>query len=293
MKRFSSLVVAASVSVVLCACSTTRDQGIAELEQARTLVPEVEQSPRAGVAATNIAEARKSLDQANAMAKAGKNASDVRYQADVALKNAQIAKEKIETAVANDQVEKGNAERQQVLLSARNRELQSRSQELEARKNELEARKSEIASERQRADALEEELKSLQAKKTERGLVLTLGDVLFDSGKSTLKSGAFATVDRLAQALKQSPNRKLTIEGHTDSVGTEDFNMQLSESRAQAVKSALVSRGVPDSQIMAVGKGEGFPVATNDTAAGRQQNRRVEVILSDSDAAEASATPGG
>lgn len=286
MKRFSSLFIAASISAVLCACSTTRDQNIAELEQARALVPEVEQSPRAGVAATNISEARKSLDQANTMAKEGKNASDVRYQADVALKNAQIAKEKIDTALANDQVEKGNAERQQVLLNARNRELASRSQELEARKNE-------IASERQRADALEEELKSLQAKKTERGLVLTLGDVLFDSGKSTLKAGAFATVDRLAQALKQSPNRKLTIEGHTDSVGAEDFNMQLSENRAQAVKSALVSRGVPDSQISAVGKGEGFPVASNDTAAGRQQNRRVEVILSDSDSAEVSTAPGG
>ena len=111
--------------------------------------------------------------------------------------------------------------------------------------------------------------------------MLTLGDVLFDTGRATLKPGADRTIDRLAQALKDNPNTKVQIEGHTDSVGGDDYNMALSERRADAVSDALRMRGVPSDRYEAKGLGKDFPVASNSTAEGRQQNRRVEIIFSD------------
>jgi OmpA-OmpF porin, OOP family len=112
-------------------------------------------------------------------------------------------------------------------------------------------------------------------------LVLTLGDVLFDTGKSSLKPGAYATIDRLANALKEVSTRAVVIEGHTDSVGSEQYNQALSEQRALAVQSALMQRGVTASQIRTAGMGEGLPVASNDSPSGRQQNRRVEVVFTE------------
>src|SRR5690606_341775 len=132
-----------------------------------------------------------------------------------------------------------------------------------------------------RAKTLEQELSDLKAKRTDRGLVLTLGDVLFATGEATLKPAAYRTVDRLAEVLKEDPGHKVVIEGHTDSVGSEDFNQQLSERRAMAVQSALMTRGVPADQMQAIGRGESMPVASNDDAGGRQQNRRVELIFGD------------
>ena len=121
----------------------------------------------------------------------------------------------------------------------------------------------------------------MKAKKTERGIVLTLGDVLFDSGRSDLKPGALRTLEQLAAFLQGNPERSAIIEGHTDALGSLAFNQTLSEQRALAVKKALAERGIADTRISAVGFGPSKPVVSNDTAAGRQQNRRVEIILPD------------
>lgn len=258
-------VLVAAVAAVLAGCAST-PKSIEELEAARSIVPQVESSPRAGVAAANIAEARKALDLADRAAKRG-NVGDAKYHANVARTQAQIANEKILTAQATEALERGEGERQRVLAEARTREA--------------DLAKQRAASLAEQAQSLEQQLKDLQARKTERGLVLTLGDVLFDTGKSTLKPGAYATIDRLVNALKEVPTRSVIIEGHTDSVGSEEYNQGLSESRAMAVQSALMQRGVNGSQISAAGKGEGLPVAGNDTPSGRQQNRRVEVIFAE------------
>ena len=106
--------------------------------------------------------------------------------------------------------------------------------------------------------------------------------MLFDTAQATLKPGADAPLDRLATTLKDHPDRKVLIEGHTDNVGSDQNNMLLSERRAQSVQTGLLQRGVDRSQITAVGKGENFPIASNDSAAGRQSNRRVEMIFTDS-----------
>lgn len=259
MNRTYNLILAAAVGTLLSACAST-PKTIEELETARAVVPQVESSPRAGVAATNISDARKALDRANALADKGGKLEEIQYEASVASKNAQIANEKILTAQAREDLDKGTAERQAVLTEARERETQ--------RANA-------------RAQGLEQELADLKAKKTDRGIVVTLGDVLFDTGKASLKPGAYGTIDRLATALKESSDRKVLIEGHTDSVGSDAYNQTLSENRAASVQAALFERGVAANQISTMGKGESTPIASNDDAGGRQQNRRVEMIFQD------------
>lgn len=266
MKRITSTLLSASIIAVLGACAST-PKTINELETARAIVPQVEASPRAGIAAENISAAHQSLQRANKLATSGGQLEDIRYESLVAVRNAQIANEKILEAQAKEEMAKGEQDRQAVILEARNREADKARLQTDV--------------EKQKSASLEQELKDLKAKKTDRGIVLTLGDVLFDTGKATLKPGAYATVDRLAATLKESGGRKVEIEGHTDSVGSDELNQVLSQHRADSVAAALMQRGVQSDQIIATGKGEGFPVAGNDNAAGRQQNRRVEMIFTE------------
>ena len=149
---------------------------------------------------------------------------------------------------------------------------------LEAREREAAAARSDAQVARMEADTARAELQNARA--TDRGLVLTLGDVLFETGKADLKAGAVADLDQLARFLAKYPDRTVTIEGHTDSVGGEDYNVGLSHRRADSVRSYLLRQGIETSRINTQGMGESVPVATNDTAGGRQQNRRVEIIVS-------------
>ena len=266
MKLNKRVVLSVAIAAILSACSAAPPRN-ESLETARAMVPQVEQSPRAGVAAMDISNARKSLEAANRLAEAKGKQADIEYEANNAVTSAQIANEKILTAQANEQIANGTAQRQAVLLQARERESQHSADQASASA--------------QRVDSLEAQLADLKVQKTERGLVLTLGDVLFDTGQATLKSGAYGTLDRLATALRDKSGRKVLIEGHTDNVGSDESNQGLSERRAQSVQSALMQRDVARSQITAMGKGENFPIASNDSADGRQSNRRVELIFTE------------
>jgi outer membrane protein OmpA-like peptidoglycan-associated protein len=137
----------------------------------------------------------------------------------------------------------------------------------------------EAEHERNEAARLRSELGEAQTRVTERGLVLTLGDVLFAVGKSDLKPGAARTLDKLVAAMKRDRETTVAIEGHTDSTGKHAYNVALSKRRADAVRAYLAARGIPASRITARGLGPDYPVATNGTEAGRQQNRRVEVLV--------------
>lgn len=154
-------------------------------------------------------------------------------------------------------------------------------EEADSAKKEAEAKTIEAELARQKAETLEKQISELQAKKTERGLVLTLGDVLFATGKSDLMAGANRTIDKLAEFLQQNPERNIVVEGHTDSVGNDSYNMNLSQRRADAVRMALLARSIDNHRIITKGYGEGYPVADNTSEAGRQQNRRVEIIILD------------
>lgn len=140
---------------------------------------------------------------------------------------------------------------------------------------------SDAAAANRRSDGLLLALADLQAKKTARGIQLTLGDVLFSSGRAELKAGSAANLDRLAAALQNTPDRQIDIAGYTDSQGDDAMNMALSQRRADTVSDYLVSHGVASQRISAIGKGEAFPVAGNEIPAGRQLNRRVEVTVVD------------
>lgn len=126
---------------------------------------------------------------------------------------------------------------------------------------------------------LRQELAEFKAMETDRGLVLTLDSFLFETDSSTLKPGAYRGLEKLSGYLKQNPDANIVIEGHTDNTGSAEYNLDLSRQRADAVARALRSQGVQSNRIETRGHGEGYPVASNDTQAGRLQNRRVEIVI--------------
>src|SRR5690606_13068054 len=133
--------------------------------------------------------------------------------------------------------------------------------------------------EQERVSELEAQLKELNARQTDRGLVVTLGDVLFDTGKSELMAQGVRNVNKLAEVLEKNPQSRIMIEGHTDSVGSATYNYGLAQRRADAVKNALLSQGIPAERMTTRSHGPDMPAADNSTAAGRQMNRRVEIIF--------------
>jgi outer membrane protein OmpA-like peptidoglycan-associated protein len=140
------------------------------------------------------------------------------------------------------------------------------------------ARAAALAAQAQTA-ALGQELADLKAQETERGVVMTIGDVLFATGRAEVAPGAQRSIDKLADFLNKYPKRNVLIEGHTDSTGSPESNLKLSEQRAEAIRTLLLARGVSADRIVARGYGEQYPLVTNDTAEGRQQNRRVEIVV--------------
>jgi OmpA-OmpF porin, OOP family len=143
--------------------------------------------------------------------------------------------------------------------------------------DEISAKKDDI-----RLQAREAEIAKLKAKKVPQGILVTLGDVLFDTARASLKAGSLQNIYPLVQYLKAHPETIVKIEGHTDNRGSVSYNNDLSQRRAESVRSFLVNNGITPDRIRAQGMGEDYPVTTNSTAAGRQQNRRVEVTITDS-----------
>jgi OOP family OmpA-OmpF porin len=249
---------------------------------------EAEQARLAAAAGTARAErSRREAEEARSIALAeAEKADKARLMALLEVERAEKAKREAEQARAIALAEAAVAEGAKREGAERAKETERARREAEAKAREAEqSRLSALAeaakAEQARAemDQLSRELSDLKAKQTERGIVLTMGDVLFEFGKSELSSVAIRNVDKLADFLKQHPARNLLIEGHTDSVGSDEFNLALSEKRANAVRDQLVGKGIAAERITPMGYGKKYPVANNDTPAGRQQNRRVEVVI--------------
>jgi outer membrane protein OmpA-like peptidoglycan-associated protein len=228
------------------------------------------------------------------------------YRVYMADRKVDIARAQAETSLAESQRAAISAQREGARLDARTREADAahlaaaysardaaNSQQAAANSQQAAANSEQAAVNSQQAAAdsqqqaaeLQRQLTELQAKPTDRGLVLTLGDVLFETGRADLKPGATGNLGRLVAFLNRYPDRTVAVEGYTDSVGGEDYNQGLSERRAYSVKSYLTGQGISSTRVSASGKGENDPVAGNDSAAGRQQNRRVEVVISEPAAA--------
>jgi outer membrane protein OmpA-like peptidoglycan-associated protein len=259
-----------------------------------------------------LTSAEESLNQAKANTARAELTAPELQQADAAIQRAQrawrsdaetaevdhlagLAQRRIDLAVTAGQrrqtelaIEKSARERDAVALEASRRQTdvaqaqatvaQTRASEAAQRSAAMEA---SAAEERRRADALAARLNALEAKPTDRGLVVTFSDVLFDVGEASLRSGALSRVGQLADVMTEYPERNLLLEGFTDSTGSEEMNQQLSERRALSVRQALVMRNVDPRRIVTRGHAAMYPIADNGSAAGRQQNRRVEAILSD------------
>lgn len=235
-----------------------------------------------------LKEAEESLRQAESTWQQGAPAGDVEHRAYLAGRKVAVAIERARLNAAETEVEQARLERERVRLEARMRDAdaarrtaETRAREAEAARKLAQARTLEAEQAKAEAEILAKELADLKARGTERGLVLTLGDVLFDFDSANLKPGGLRVAERLAEFLKKYGERNILIEGFTDSVGPDIYNLRLSERRANAVRMALLDRGIVPQRIELKGYGEAFPVANNQTESGRQQNRRVEVIVSD------------
>jgi outer membrane protein OmpA-like peptidoglycan-associated protein len=220
-------------------------------------------------------EAEVAIRRAVAAYEGSGSEAEVSHLAYVADQRVQIARARALERQALQRIATLDNERQAIELDARIRQA-----ELAERR----ARQAEFAERRARqaeaeARALQQKLAELEAEQTERGLVLTLGDILFDVDGTELNPGGFQQVGRIADFLREFPERNVLIEGHTDGTGADDYNEQLSLRRAYAVEDFLISEGIDPRRVIARGYGKRYPVATNDTTAGRQQNRRVEIVI--------------
>ncbi len=241
----------------------------ATLESARGAVTSAEADPNvAKYAAVDLDTAKKDLAAADAAA-AHHDEALTNQAAYMARQTARLAQLRASSKADDERVTAGQGERDKILLASREREAQ----------NAKLAREQEREQEAAKTARLQSELDALKAKPTDRGMVLTLGDVLFATGKSELNPGGARKIEQLAQFLTENTDRRVAIDGYTDSVGKDDYNLDLSQRRAAAVQSALVAKGIDASRITAQGYGKEFPVASNTDSGGRQLNRRVEVVI--------------
>ncbi len=252
------------------------------LEEARTGYESAEQDNEVvQFAPVALKEAEEELEMGYQLWEARADKVHIEHHAYIAKQKTAIARETARLNAAQNEIERAESERQQVLIDVR--QLDAERAEERARRAMEEARRERESAEqaRREAEELARRVNELEARQTERGLVLTLGDVLFDFDKATLRSGGVRTVRDLADFLDNYPERNVLIEGHTDSIGSETYNLGLSERRADEVQEELIKQGISANRIRTRGLGETHPVAGNATEAGRQQNRRVEVIISD------------
>ena len=289
MNTIHTLIAAATV-MALAACQTT-PQPNPDLAAARSLLELARSNPyvaRSG--AVELQNAQQAMTLADTAWAADRDVEQTRHLAYLARRRAEIAMAVGMQAQSDERVQQFTAEREKVRLQARTREADMATADARAAQSDAQFAKQQADAaallamqQAGRAEGLERDLADLKAQKTDRGMVVTLGDVLFDTGKSTLQPGAQRSVSQLVQVLTNHPERRVLIEGFTDSVGSDEMNLQLSQRRAQTFQRELMNGGIAADRIEVRAWGEANPVADNTSAAGRQRNRRVEVLFSDAD----------
>jgi outer membrane protein OmpA-like peptidoglycan-associated protein len=280
-----------------CAGNSERPPELVRLESE---LSRLEADPAvASHAAKQLGEAREAVDT---LASDGRRmkAELFDHNVHIASRLLRIAEADGRTGAVRAQLETMGSERERLVAQARRAEAErARAQAMTAQQRaeeaQLLAQQERLAAEASRREAeeararlleLEQTLADLQAKQTERGLVVTLGDVLFEVDQAALKPGAARNLQPLVDALRTHPDTTLQIEGHTDSTGSAEYNIGLSQRRAEAVKTYLVSQGIEGSRLATRGLGKDYPVASNESAAGRQQNRRVEIVIQNLEGAD-------
>ncbi|MBF0211290.1 MAG: OmpA family protein [Desulfamplus sp.] len=296
-----SILIALTATFLINSCASGPVQNKA-LERARAAYQNAETTKGvASNAPVALYDAKQILDRAEKAAKTY-NTKEMEHLAYIAEKKAELAILLSEYKASEIAIEELSISKDKILIKAREQESEAARAiaEQKAREAEQKAHEAELAkqhseemmraAEKSRLEAeaalaqklqLEKELAELHAEMTDRGAVVTLGNILFEVNKSRLLESGLLIVDKLAFFLQKYPKRQLLIEGHTDSRGSNNYNLGLSNQRAIAVFSALMERGIDSERMITKGYGEEYPIAGNDTEAGRQQNRRVEVIILD------------
>jgi len=276
------LIASAIAAVVLTACTPmSSPEGSAEVRSKLTrLQANQELASRAPVAIKDAEVAVRAAEVPE------KDKELAQHRVLMADRKVDIAAARAQGRLYEDQRVALSKDSESARLDARTREAdQAHRDASSARQDAVRARgdaslaRDDADAARLKAAELQRQLDEFNAKETERGIVITLGDVLFATGRAELSGGAATRLGKLAGFLNEYPERNVAIEGHTDSVGSESANFSLSQRRADAVRSFLANQGVAQARLRTSGMGEGTPVASNDSETGRQQNRRVEVVI--------------
>lgn len=287
MKKLLSVPLTVLAIAILSACSTATSNP--NLTAAHSSYDNARANPKVvELAPLELKDAADSLGKADHALSKGADVITVNHLSYMAYQQVGIAQETTKRKSAELAVANAAAHRDHVQLAARTAEADAANNKVAALQETANSQEAELAA----ADAYAAEdqatinqqamqLELLNAKQTKRGMVVTLGDVLFGSNQTELKSGGSRNVKKLSDFLKEYPQRIVMIEGYTDSTGSSAHNQLLSEHRANAVRSALIADGIDAARINTRGFGAQFPVADNNTASSRQMNRRVEIIFSD------------
>lgn len=279
MNQNKLMALLAAVALGACAARPA-DTGL--LAQARADYMAAQGNPAVpAYAALEFSQAGAALEQANAAAARGATINQVDQLAYVARQKVAAAQEVAKQKTAEAAVADTARQRDQLRLQQRTQEADQARQQARSAQSQAQNAQAAVQTAQARSAELEAQLAELAAQKTARGLVVTLGDVLFASGQAQLTPGGLRTVRKLADVLVGNPQRTVLVEGYTDSTGSPAHNMALSQRRAEAVRNALMETGVARERIATAGYGEAFPVAGNDNAGSRQLNRRVEIVLSE------------
>lgn len=282
------------IAALLGACSST-PTSTSLLEQTRSDYRVAQSNPKvASYAAGEMTQAGEALAQANRAAEKKDSAKEVDRLAYLAKQQIAVTQEVAKRKAAEADVADAGKERDQIRLDQRTHEAnqakrtaqiaqgdaeQAKRDALIAQDDAAQAQRETLEAQMRTTD-LEAQLAELAAVKTERGIVITFGDVLFGTDQARLTPEGFRTAQKLADVLQQNPQRAVLIEGFTDSTGSAAHNQELSERRAGAVQRALQDMGVGRERVSMRGYGVAYPVAANDTSSNRQLNRRVEIVLS-------------
>ncbi|UTW08361.1 OmpA family protein [Pseudomonas benzenivorans] len=247
--------------LLLGGCAGSPSNSGDALESARTSFQTVKEDPSVlRSAAKDVIRAGESLARAERLSSYWGSADDVTHYAYLSQRYSDIAAQKSLLGLNQERAAKLELERQRLQLALR---------------------EAKLLTIQEQSHWLEEQMVSLATTETERGLVMTLGDVLFDAGQADLNVSANRTVLKLVQFLQLNPRRVVRIEGYSDSRGDKQENLELSRARAQTVADVLIDLGIDAKRIEVQGHGEGYPVAENASAKGRARNRRVEIVFSD------------
>lgn len=271
------------IAALLTACNSM-PTSTSMLDQTRNDYQSAQSNPKvASYAPLEMKQASDAMAKANAAAANNDSTEEIDKLAYLAKQKIALTQEVAKQKSAEADVAKSGTERDKMRLDQRTREAdQSRTAANIARGDAAYAQQQTRDAQARNAN-LEAQLAELSAKKTERGMVITLGDLLFATDQARLNPEGTRTVQKLAQVLTQNPQRTVLIEGFTDSTGSSAHNQALSERRADAVQLGLLEQGIARNRIAIHGYGEAHPVAGNESTADRQLNRRVEIVLSEDD----------